>query len=57
MTTVTFTFAKETKTKLRYDAKGDVSGSIYVDQGSDLGQGNEIVLEVVPADEPAEATA
>jgi DNA-directed RNA polymerase len=37
---------KETKTKVRYTATGDVSGSIYVDKDSDLAKETEIVLEI-----------
>lgn len=37
---------KETKTKIRYTATGDVSGSIYVDKDSDLAKETEIVLEI-----------
>jgi DNA-directed RNA polymerase len=37
---------KETKTKIRYTATGDVSGSIYVDKDSDLAKESEIILEI-----------
>jgi len=37
---------KETKTKIRFTATGDVSGSIYVDKDSDLAKESEIVLEI-----------
>jgi hypothetical protein len=37
---------KETKTKVRYTATGDVSGSIYVDKDSELAKDLEIILEI-----------
>lgn len=44
--TITFTKDKETKTKIRYAADGDVSGSIYVDKESELAKDSEIILEI-----------
>ena len=44
--TITFTKDKETKTKIRYAATGDVSGSIYVDKESELAKDSEIILEI-----------
>ena len=43
---VKFIKDKETKTKIRYTATGDVSGSIYVDKDSELAKESEIVLEI-----------
>ena len=37
---------KETKTKIRYAATGDISGSIYVDKNSELAKDSEIILEI-----------
>jgi DNA-directed RNA polymerase len=44
--TVEFIKDKETKTKVRYTAKGEVSGSIYVDKDSELAKDAEIILEI-----------
>ena len=44
--TVKFIKDKETKTKIRYTATGDVSGSVYVDKDSELAKESEIVLEI-----------
>jgi len=44
--TIKFTKDKETKTKVRYTATGDVSGSIYVDKDSELAKDLEIILEI-----------
>ncbi|MHC4737080.1 MAG: hypothetical protein ACYTDW_21925 [Planctomycetota bacterium] len=44
--TVEFIKDKETKTKVRYTATGEVSGSIYVDKDSELAKDAEIVLEI-----------
>jgi hypothetical protein len=43
---IVFTKDKETKTKVRYTATGDVSGSIYVDKDSDLAVLDEIILQI-----------
>ena len=43
---VEFIKDKETKSKIRYTAKGEVSGSIYVNKDSELAKDAEIVLEV-----------
>ena len=40
---VEFIKDKETKSKIRYTAKGEVSGSIYVDKESELAKDAEIV--------------
>ena len=44
--TITFIKDKETKTKVRYTATGDVSGSIYIEKGSELAKDSEIILEI-----------
>ena len=44
--TVTFVKDKETKTKYRYTATGEVSGSLYVAKTSELAKGEEITIEV-----------
>ena len=44
--TIKFIKDKETKTKIRYAATGDVSGSIYVDKESELAKDSEIILEI-----------
>ena len=44
--TITFIKDKETKTKVRYTATGDVSGSIYVEKDSELAKDSEIILEI-----------
>ena len=44
-TSINFTKDKETKTKVRYTATGEVSGSIYVDKESELAKDSEIILE------------
>jgi len=44
--TIKFTKDKETKTKVRYTATGDVSGSIYVEKDSELAKESEITLEI-----------
>ena len=51
---ITFAKDKETKSKVRFSATGDVSGSIYIDKGSELAKSSEIVLEV---SEKAEVSA
>ena len=43
---VKFVKDKETKTKFRYTATGDISGSVYVDKDSELAKESEIVLEI-----------
>lgn len=43
---ITFTKDKETKTKVRYAATGEVSGSIYIDKDSELAKESEIILEI-----------
>ena len=43
---VKFVKDKETKTKFRYTATGDISGSIYVDKSSELAKDSEIILEI-----------
>ena len=43
---ITFTKDKETKTKVRYAATGEVSGSIYIEKDSELAKESEIILEV-----------
>jgi hypothetical protein len=43
---VKFTKDKETKTKYRYTATGDISGSIYISKDSELAKESEIVLEI-----------
>ena len=43
---VKFVKDKETKTKFRYTATGDISGSVYVDKDSELAKFPEIVLEI-----------
>ena len=42
---VKFVKDKETKTKIRYTATGDVSGSIYVSKDSEMAKESEIILE------------
>ena len=44
--TVNFIKDKETKTKVRYTATGEVSGSIYIDKESDLAVLDEILLQI-----------
>jgi len=44
--TVKFIKDKETKTKVRYTATGEVSGSIYIDKESDLAVLDEILLQI-----------
>lgn len=44
--TIKFTKDKETKTKVRYTATGDVSGSIYIEKDSELAKESEITLEI-----------
>ena len=44
--TIKFIKDKETKTKIRYAATGEVSGSIYVDKDSELAKDSEIILEI-----------
>ena len=44
--TVRFIKDKETKTKVRYTATGEVSGSIYLDKESDLAILDEILLQI-----------
>ena len=44
--TIKFTKDKETKTKVRYAATGEVSGSIYIDKDSELAKESEIILEI-----------
>tara|TARA_R100000406_G_C2998426_1_gene93900 strand:- start:9 stop:248 length:240 start_codon:yes stop_codon:yes gene_type:complete len=44
--TIKFTKDKETKTKVRYTATGDVSGSIYIEKDSELAKDSEIILEI-----------
>lgn len=53
---VTFTKDKETKNTVRFTSAigNEVSGSIYIQKGSELAQQTEIVLEIV---EKVEATA
>jgi hypothetical protein len=43
---ITFTKDKETKTKVRYAATGEVSGSIYIEKDSELAKESEIILEI-----------
>jgi len=43
---VKFVKDKETKTKIRYAATGEVSGSIYIDKDSELAKDSEIILEI-----------
>ena len=43
---VKFVKDKETKTKFRYTATGDISGSVYIDKDSELAKESEIVLEI-----------
>jgi len=43
---ISFTKDKETKTKVRYAATGEVSGSIYIDKDSELAKESEIILEI-----------
>ena len=43
---IVFTKDKETKTKVRYTAKGEVSGSIYIDKDSESAKDTEIILEI-----------
>ncbi len=43
---ITFIKDKETKTKVRYAATGEVSGSIYIDKDSELAKDSEIILEI-----------
>jgi|TARA_B100000073_G_scaffold115507_1_gene93451 hypothetical protein len=45
-TSISFTKDKETKTKVRYTATGEVSGSIYVDKESELAVLDEILLQI-----------
>ena len=45
-TSINFTKDKETKTKVRYTATGEVSGSIYVDKESELAVLDEIILQI-----------
>jgi len=44
--TVKFTKDKETKTKVRYTATGEISGAIYLDKESDLAILDEILLQI-----------
>lgn len=44
--TVKFEKDKETKTKVRYTSKGEISGSIYVDKDSELSVLDEILLKI-----------
>ena len=44
--TITFIKDKETKTKVRITATGDVSGSIYIENDSELAKDSEIILEI-----------
>ena len=53
---IEFVKDKETKSKIRYTAKGEVSGSIYVDKESELAKDAEIVL-AAPGSTPARAAA
>ncbi len=43
---VKFIKDKETKTKIRYTATGDVSGSIYISKDSEMAKDSEIILEI-----------
>jgi len=43
---IKFVKDKETKTKIRFAATGDVSGSIYIDKDSELAKDSEIILEI-----------
>jgi len=43
---VKFVKDKETKTKFRYTATGDISGSVYIDKDSELAKESEIILEI-----------
>ena len=43
---VKFIKDKETKTKIRYTATGDVSGSIYINKDSEMAKESEIILEI-----------
>ena len=43
---ITFTKDKETKTKVRYAATGEVSGSIYIEKDSELAKESQIILEI-----------
>ena len=43
---IKFTKDKETKTKVRYAATGEVSGSIHIDKDSELAKESEIILEI-----------
>jgi len=43
---VEFVKDKETKNKIRYTAKGEIQGLIYVDKDSELAKDAEIVLEI-----------
>ena len=43
--TITFIKDKETKTKVRFTATGDVSGSIYIEKDSELAKDSEIILK------------
>jgi len=44
--TIKFIKDKETKTKVRFTATGDVSGSIYIEKDSELAKDSEIILEI-----------
>ena len=44
--TVEFIKDKETKSKIRYTATGEVSGSIYISKDSELAKDAEIILEI-----------
>ena len=44
--TITFVKDKETKTKIRFTATGEVSGSVYIEKESELAKESEIVLEI-----------
>lgn len=45
-TSIPFIKDKETKTKVRYTATGEVSGSIYVDKESELAVLDTIHLQI-----------
>ena len=44
--TITFVKDKETKTKIRFTATGEVSGSVYIEKESELAKESEIILEI-----------
>ena len=46
--TIKFIKDKETKTKVRYTATGDVSGSIYIEKDSELAKDSEIIFAGAP---------